>query len=35
MWPFSVTVIYEEKKYYNIPAANQRKGSKEGGSTEA
>lgn len=27
MWPFPVTVIYEEQKYYNIPAANQRRGS--------
>lgn len=31
MWPFPVTVIYEEQKYYNSPAANQRKGSKRGG----
>lgn len=30
MWSFPVTVIYEEQKYYNIPAANQRNGSKRG-----
>lgn len=28
MWPFPVTVIYGEQKYYNITAANQRNGSK-------
>lgn len=31
MWPFPVTVIYEEQEYYNIPAANQKNGSKKGG----
>lgn len=35
MWPFPVTVIYEEQKYYNIPAANQRNGSKRGGGSKA
>lgn len=30
-WPLAVTVIYEEQKYYNIPAANLRNGSKRGG----
>lgn len=28
MWPFPVTVIYEGQKCYNIPAANQKNGSK-------
>lgn len=28
MWPFLVTVIYEEQSYYNIAAENLRKGSK-------
>lgn len=30
MWPFPVTVIYEGQRYYNITAANRRKGSKRG-----
>lgn len=30
MRPFPVTVIYEGQKHYNIPAANQRNGSKMG-----